>query len=742
MPALGLFGGASARALGWGIFSAVASGGGPTPTPPPTPTGVINVDLSTITGVGFFDLPTSFPTLMLGMTFRPDGTRMYASDFGGSNLIYQYNISTPWNLSTLSFSGTFNPSRGGISDIAFNGTGTHLYVIDRSGENCIMQYFCSTPWDITTASFIANSNLTLENIDCLFVSADGLNFIVGSQVTSFQRWSSSSPNVITSLSRTVGFSHGLSVLGMGMDPAGTFIYYPEFNASGNFYKRQLSTPWDVSTAGTATSRALPSSGSAFGSLDQVYIADDPKRIFIADYGSGGRRIHVFSYTSIGGGDGTTGQQAYTTPGTYSWVAPAGVTSVSVVAIGGFTESFFINASTVRGGGGSGSPGTFTGDGGGNGGSAGSASPNDPSGWWAGGGGGGAGGYTSNGGNGGNGVGNSGLTGHSRGAAGGGTGIFGGALGGSGGAGGVGTTSPSVGGAGGSSGTAGTSDGGGGTGGNYGGGAGFLTSSGASHGGGLGWKNNIAVTPGTAYTVVVGGTGTDTNAGVHAGGAVRIIWGAGRAFPSTNTGDGGGSPPPPSTSLTDYSNIISAGATAFSYISIPGGSRTLLNYLQSFGVNGNSSNDASSQWNNSFSGNISYAASPITNNNYFTQFNRVRVIDGDGSADGPDWAVFNFGTANSNGDFDGSADSNAHFGGETSYSGGTGGTGRTTGQIWGYNSSTGWTLLYQLPLGSGSGSSFTHSAGNWFSSGGTVTSGNGKRTAFDSTAITHLGFVVL
>ena len=29
-----------------------------------------------------------------------------------------------------------------------------------------------------------------------------------------------------------------------------------------------------------------------------------------------------------------GQVAYTTPGTYSWTAPAGVTSVSVVAIGG------------------------------------------------------------------------------------------------------------------------------------------------------------------------------------------------------------------------------------------------------------------------------------------------------------------------------------------------------------------------------------------------------------------------
>ena len=200
--------------------------------------------------------------------------------------------------------------------------------------------------------------------------------------------------------------------------------------------------------------------------------------------------------------------------------------------------------------------------------------------------------------------------------------------------------------------------------------------------------------------------------------------------------------PPPSSLTDYTNITSAGATAFSYINMPGGSRTVLNYLQSFGVNGSSSNDGSSQWNNSFSGNISYAASPVTNNSYFTNLNRVRVIDGDGSADGPDWAVFNFGSTNGSGDFDGTADSNAYFGGETSYSGGTGGTGRTTGQVWGFNSSTGWILLYQLPLGTGSGGSFNHTNGNWFGSGGAVTSGNGKRAAFDSTSITHLGFVLL
>ena len=52
-----------------------------------------------------------------------------------------------------------------------------------------------------------------------------------------------------------------------------------------------------------------------------------------------------------------GQVAYTTPGTYSWTAPAGVTSVSVVAIGGGGGFSQISASlspyTGHGGGGGG-----------------------------------------------------------------------------------------------------------------------------------------------------------------------------------------------------------------------------------------------------------------------------------------------------------------------------------------------------------------------------------------------------
>ena len=49
-----------------------------------------------------------------------------------------------------------------------------------------------------------------------------------------------------------------------------------------------------------------------------------------------------------------GQQEYTTAGTYSWVAPTGVTSVSVVAIGAGGSIDFSGSSYVnRGGGGGG-----------------------------------------------------------------------------------------------------------------------------------------------------------------------------------------------------------------------------------------------------------------------------------------------------------------------------------------------------------------------------------------------------
>ena len=218
------------------------------------------------------------------------------------------------------------------------------------------------------------------------------------------------------------------------------------------------------------------------------------------------------------------------PGNFTWTAPAGVTSVCAVAIaagkpnggsggalsykndiavtpgtsydvvlvsGGSNQSYFINTSTLNAEGRS----DRVGDGGGNGG-AGSVA------------GGGAGGYSGNGGSadgvnnnaGGSGSGGGAGAGGGvynyptnwAGAGGGGTGVYGEGSSGSGGSG-------LAGGGGGSGGDAGTS------------------ASGTSGPGGDGGKYGGA-----------GGQGKN-GAGTSADGAVRIIWGEGRSFPSTNVG---------------------------------------------------------------------------------------------------------------------------------------------------------------------------------------------------------------
>lgn len=235
----------------------------------------------------------------------------------------------------------------------------------------------------------------------------------------------------------------------------------------------------------------------------------------------------------------TGQTQYTSGGTYSWVAPDGVESVCVACIGGGANgrclvfgggstiinassagaglgwknnipvipgnsytvsvgpggttggaSFFVSSSTVQGGSGSwgSNGGTFVGDGGGIGGTYRYA---------ANGGGGAGGGYTGTGGNGNEGSGIPPATGS-----------------------------------------------GGGYGGGYrrgGGGVGYLGrgADGAFNGqGGSGGTNGSIYNGGTYGAGAATGpnAASTTSYGSGGRGFVRIIWGEGRAFPDTNTGD--------------------------------------------------------------------------------------------------------------------------------------------------------------------------------------------------------------
>ena len=240
------------------------------------------------------------------------------------------------------------------------------------------------------------------------------------------------------------------------------------------------------------------------------------------------------------------EQYYTTPGTYTFTVPSGVTSICVSAVGaggggcghkgggngqidavpGTAGDKSTFDGTIIGFGGQGGPkangtaangGSYSGgDGGFNGGSGGNL---------YGGGGGGAATYSDNGGNGDPGSSINGANGGNGGKSGGNGGIAGYGEGGSGG--GIYLT--------------GTPNTGGDltnwTIGDYGGGGGgssvYAGGGGGGGGGGLVWKNNITVTPGNNYTIIVGNGGLSgaSYAMNGKGGAVRIIWGVNRSYPN-------------------------------------------------------------------------------------------------------------------------------------------------------------------------------------------------------------------
>lgn len=89
-------------------------------------------------------------------TVSPDGTRVYIQKGrSGDGRVRQYNIA-PWDVSSLSnvygdkSLNTVNQTDGQASSIFFNDDGTEFFLV-QSGD--IYQYTLSTPWELDTASY-------------------------------------------------------------------------------------------------------------------------------------------------------------------------------------------------------------------------------------------------------------------------------------------------------------------------------------------------------------------------------------------------------------------------------------------------------------------------------------------------------------------------------------------------------------------------------------------------------------
>jgi hypothetical protein len=113
-------------------------------------------DISTASYTGQFFSTASQDSSANGLAFRPDGTRMFVLGFASSQ-VYQYSLSTPWNLATASYENIALTGLGASSgmpiDICFGADGSTLYISDY-GRRRVAQYSLPSPWTLSGASFL------------------------------------------------------------------------------------------------------------------------------------------------------------------------------------------------------------------------------------------------------------------------------------------------------------------------------------------------------------------------------------------------------------------------------------------------------------------------------------------------------------------------------------------------------------------------------------------------------------
>lgn len=96
--------------------------------------------------------------LPYGVTFNNDGTKMYITGRRNDN-VDEYVLTTGFDISTASHSQTFSVSDQAerASAVRFNSDGTKMYVLEGGttgeGHNTIYQYTLTTAFDVSTASF-------------------------------------------------------------------------------------------------------------------------------------------------------------------------------------------------------------------------------------------------------------------------------------------------------------------------------------------------------------------------------------------------------------------------------------------------------------------------------------------------------------------------------------------------------------------------------------------------------------
>lgn len=193
-----------------------------------------------------------------GFYVKPDGSKIYTMNNTNDDVL-QYSMSTPWLASSISYdSKSFTSVQGaGVADVEFKTDGTKMYTTSWS-TNLVYQYTLSTAWDISTASYnsVSVSIMGAGNtpVSVAFKSDGTKMYILGQSSDTVYQYSLPTPWVLTGATYD---SVSLPVTAQEATPnamifntAGDRIFIGG-NINATVYQYNLTSPWNLATASYA-----------------------------------------------------------------------------------------------------------------------------------------------------------------------------------------------------------------------------------------------------------------------------------------------------------------------------------------------------------------------------------------------------------------------------------------------------------------------------------------------------------
>ena len=242
-----------------------------------------------------------------GLWFKSDGTAMYVVG-AATDTIFQYTISTAWDVSTASYSGisySVAAQESAPQQVNLSADGLKMWVLGTTGDD-IWEYDLGTAWDVSTATPVNNFYVGFQEAtpNGLFIDSTAPNrvYVIGSTSDSVYQYNTETNSLKLDTEKLyvdgVMSVNGNLVAGSNAYVDGTLVVQGTFNVSGTSNLNALNSTGTVAIGtGTGTvAHSFGASGTASGST---------KTLNIGTLGLSGSTTNINIGSAVSGSLGTT-----------------------------------------------------------------------------------------------------------------------------------------------------------------------------------------------------------------------------------------------------------------------------------------------------------------------------------------------------------------------------------------------------------------------------------------------------